>query len=312
MTGKLSFLVARPWFAAVSLLVACFGAIARADDKPDAKKPDEKPVAQAEGEFRPNVEYGAAGETKLLLDLALPAGTEKAPRPGLILIHGGGWAGGKKEDFDDLAKRFAKAGFVSATIDYRLAPKSLFPAQIEDSKCAVRWMRAHAEELGVDPTRIGAIGGSAGGHLALMLGALDPADGLEGEGGWPDQSSKVQAVVNFVGPGNLVGEFPDVSDGILDNFLGGPQADKLDDYRRASPISYINEGDAPMLMFFGTKDVLVPFDQAFQLTSALEKANVVGRVEILLGEGHGWGGAKMERTLDASIAFLHEHLRPAD
>lgn len=259
-------------------------------------------------ENRTDVVYGTVDGEDLLLDLALPKGLE-GPAPALIFIHGGGWQGGKRQDFAPMTREFAASGYVAATITYRLAPSHPFPAQVEDCKCAVRWMRAHSGELKIDPERLGVLGGSAGGHLATMLGVMDTADGLEGEGGWPDQSSKVQAVVNFVGPVNLIGDFPEISDNILKVFLNGTPEEREDLYRQASPITYVNKGDAPMLVFAGTKDPLVPFDQAIQMVSALDKAEVPGRVEFLVGAGHGWGGKEMERTMKAAREFFDEHLK---
>ena len=262
----------------------------------------------ADVEYKTDVEYGTGGGEKLLLDVATPK-SQNGTLPGLVFIHGGGWSGGDKRDFGELAKRGAKAGYVAITINYRHAPKHVFPAQIEDCKCAVRWLRAKADELKVDPKRIGAAGGSAGGHLVMMLGLMDPSDGLEGEGGHADQSSKVQAVVSYVGPTNLIGEFPPVSQQILKNFLGGTQQEKLDLYRQASPITYVTGGDAPMLLFQGTTDVLVPYDQAFQMTQAMQKVGVPGRVEFLIGEGHAWGGAEMDRTMQSMFAFFDGKLK---
>lgn len=142
----------------------------------------------------------------------------------------------------------------------------------------------------------------------MMLGVMDKDDGLEGEGGWADQSSKVQTVVSYVGPVNLVGEFSQVSQGILKTFLGGPMDERLELYRRASPITYVNSGDAPMLLYAGTKDELVPYDQAFQMTKAMTDAGIVGRVEFLIGENHGFNGKEMTRTLRDMMAFLDEQL----
>ncbi len=265
-------------------------------------------------QFEPDVQYGTGGGEPLLLNLARPTLDDAAqqaagPLPAVVCIHGGGWQGGNRSHFDELTRQLAARGYVAVTISYRLAPKHVFPAQIEDCKCAVRWLRAKANELGIDPQRIGAVGGSAGAHLAMMLAVMDPQDGLEGEGGWPDQPSKVQAAVSFVGPTNLVGDFPPVSTGILQTFLGGTMEEKLELYRRASPITYVNQGDAPLLLFAGTKDPLVPYDQAFQMTTALHEAGVAGRVELLIGAGHGWGGKEMERTLRATFEFLDEHLK---
>ncbi len=273
-----------------------------------------QPLAAAdkyEVEFKTDVVYGKTGDEELKLNLATPKGLE-GKAPGLIFIHGGGWSGGNKDGYDNFAKNAAEQGYVAATIDYRLAPKHLFPAQVEDCKCAVRWMRAHADELHIDAAKIGAVGGSAGAHLALMLGVMDKEDGLEGDGGWSDQSSKVQAVVSYVGPVNLLSDVPEVSQGILKNFLGGTREERHDLYRSASPITYVNSGDAPMLLYAGTKDQLVPYEQAFQMTKAMTDAQIPGRVEFLIGENHGFNGKEMVRTLSDMMEFLGEQLgKPA-
>ncbi len=143
----------------------------------------------------------------------------------------------------------------------------------------------------------------------MILGTMDREDGLEGDGGNTEQSSKVQAVVSIVGPVNLQGEYPETSQRILENFLGGKPKDKQEECRRASPITYVNKGDAPMLLFFGTKDPLVPYDQAFQMTTALTNAGVPARVEMIVGAGHGWGGKELERTLNEAMTFFGENLK---
>lgn len=267
-------------------------------------------LASDEVEITKDVVYGTGAGEELKLDIASPKGLDH-PVPAIIAIHGGGWMQGQRQDMHEVMKRAAKHGFVAATVSYRLAPKHRFPAQIEDVKCAVRYLRTHASELKIDPDHLGAIGISAGAHLAMMLGTLDPSDGLEGEGGHPDVSSKVQAVVSFVGPVNLVRtSYTDTQEQILEAFFGGKPLNKIADCRRASPIVYINEGDAPMLLFFGTKDPLIDADQAQQISEALTKANVPGRVEMLLGAGHGWTGEELERTLDCSWEFFDQTLKP--
>jgi len=274
-------------------------------------KPRAKPAAQpaaAEVEFRANLEYGSGGGKKLSLHLARPAqGT--GPWPGLVFIHGGGWAGGNKDQLQDVIRDAARRGFVAVSVGYRLAPESPFPAQVEDVKCAVRWLRAHARDLKVDPDRLGAIGFSAGAHLAMMLGVMDAGDGLEGDGGWADQSSKVQAVVSYFGPTDLLGEYPEVSQNIVKNFIGGTKQEKTELYRRASPISYVSTRDAPMLLFQGTDDNLVPYEQAFFMAKALSAVNVPGRVELLLGAKHGWGGRDLERTQRETYEFFTRYLK---
>lgn len=272
-------------------------------------------------DFQENVEYGAGADQKLTLHLARPKDAD-GPVPAVVFIHGGGWQAGSKDMFKKAIRDFASEGYVAASVGYRFAPKYKTPAQIEDCKCAVRYLRAHADELGLDPGRIGAIGASAGAHLAMLLGTMDSADGLEGNGGWQDQSSKVQCVVSYFGPVNLteteIGDLPSrqminepVVRNILRNFVGGEPEEHKEELRQASPITYVNAGDAPMLLFQGTKDVLVPYDHAFQMTDALAKNGIAGRAELIMGAGHGWAGKEMTRTQRAALEFFDEHLKDA-
>lgn len=272
------------------------------------REPQPKPSVKAEVEYRKDIVYGSGGGEPLRLDLAAPKGLTRHT-PAIVWIHGGAWQGGRKEELEGLLRDSAHRGYVAVSINYRLAPKHVFPAQIEDCKCAVRWLRAHAAQLHVDPDRIGVIGASAGAHLAMMLGAMESADGLEGEGGWGDTSSRVRAVVSFAGPTNLQTEFPAVSKPLLATFLGGPIAEKQDAARQASPVTYVSAGDPPMLLVQGTKDPLVPHDQAVQMTEALTKAGVAGRVELLIGQGHGWP-QEHERVMRATFDFLDQQLKP--
>ena len=271
-------------------------------------------------EIQQDVVYGTGGGEELTLHLARPTGMDKAA-PALVFIHGGAWRTGNKSSFAEAIQRAAERGYVAATIGYRFAPKHRFPAQIEDCKCAVRWLRANAEQLNVDPRRIGAIGGSAGAHLALLLGTMDSGDGLEGNGGWEDQSSKVQAVVSYFGPVNLTLSIDDIKKSpsadvfmeqavraILRDFVGGEPEERTDELQLASPINYVNEGDAPVLMFQGTRDPLVPFEQAFQMAGALTTHKIPGRVEFIMGAGHGWRGGELARTEASAMAFFDEHL----
>jgi acetyl esterase/lipase len=259
--------------------------------------------------FEKNVVYGKGGGEDLTMNVARPKDVA-GPLPCILVIHGGGWAAGNKDMHNNLTWEFAKRGYVSATVGYRLVPKALYPAQIEDVKCAVRYVRAHAEKWGVDPKRIGATGFSAGGHLSMMLGVMGKDDGLEGEGGWADQPSQVNAVVAFFGPTDLINiEFPDASRPIVEKWIGGTRAEKKDAYRAASPVTYVSKGDAPMLLIQGTKDPLVPHDQAYRMADALTAAGVPGRVDLILGAGHGWGGAELLRTAEAMYAYFDGQLR---
>jgi acetyl esterase/lipase len=269
---------------------------------------DIKTPPPREVEFKKDLVYGTVGDQSLLLDLASPKGLAE-PAPLVIWIHGGAWQAGGKGEFENLIRDSARAGYVSASISYRLAPKHVFPAQIEDCKCAVRWLRANAKKLSIDPNRIGVVGSSAGAHLAMLLGTMEPSDGFEGGGGSPEASSRVHVVVSFAGPTNLNAELPDASKPLLVTFLGGPIAEKQDLARAASPITYVTPGDPPMLLIQGTKDPLVPYQQAYEMAEALTKVGVPGRVELMLGEGHGWP-KEHTRVMAATFEFLGRYLKP--
>lgn len=272
----------------------------------------EEPAVPDNVELKKDVVYCNAGDRELTLHLATPKDLT-APVPVIVYIHGGGWRAGNKDGHIKQAIEAAQHGYVSATVGYRFAPDHLFPAQVEDVQCAIRYLRAHADELKIDPSRIGAIGYSAGAHLSMMLGTVEEPMGDKTHLQWPDQSSKVQAVVAYFGPTNLESPYPDVTKPILETFLGGKLDEKKEAVRQASPVTHVNKGDAPTLIFQGTKDILVPYDQAFEMATALSKAGVPGRVELLLGAGHGWGGDQFADTQEKSLDFFDQHLRkPAE
>lgn len=276
-----------------------------ADAQEKAKSPAVPPGIVYEGD----VIFGVGGDVKLALDIARP---EKlaSPAPCIVVIHGGGWKQGSKAAHQDAVIQFAKRGYVAATVQYRLVPTARFPSQIEDVKCAVRYLRANADNYKIDKDRFGAIGFSAGAHLSMLLGTMDKQDGLEGEGGHADQPSKVQAVVAFFGPTDLAQtDFPAAVGGLINDFLGDTLDEKPDIFKAASPITYVNKGDAPTLIYQGTKDRLVPHAQAILMADAMTKHGVPGRVELLIGADHGWGGMEIFRTLEGSTDFFNEQLK---
>jgi len=266
-------------------------------------------LAADEIEIMSDVVCGKAGQDTLHMDVALPSNREEN-RPCIVVIHGGAWRHGDKKLHEEDIKRFARQGYVSASLAYRLCPKDVFPAQIEDVKCAIRYLRAHAKQYRIDPERIGAVGFSAGGHLSMMLGTMDQADGLEGGGGWANESSKVQAVVSYFGPTQLdAKDIPAGSLPLVSAFIGGSAEEKPQAYSQASPLTYVDRGDAPMLLFQGTNDVLVPHTQAIKMINAMTRARVPGRIEFLINADHGWGGDELERTRAATFRFFKKHLR---
>lgn len=259
-----------------------------------------------------DIVFGKGGDVDLKLDLYQPADLKPDARyPGIVAIYGGGWRQGAKENVADTAELLAEKGYVVIAPQYRLTPQYQFPAQVNDVKAAVRWLRANADKYQVDPNRIGAIGYSAGGHLSLMLGVTDDKAGLEGDGGNEGQSSKVQAVVNYFGPTTLLLNDwnPQVNE-LVTNLTGGSYADKQEVYEKASPLTHVSSDDAPVLTFHGTRDALVPYAQAVLLDRALRDAGVESELDLLTGTGHGWKGEELDRTQGMAVEFFDKHLKP--
>jgi acetyl esterase/lipase len=254
--------------------------------------------------------YGKGDDVDLELDLAMPA-DGKGPFPAIICIHGGGWKAGNRKDLAGLTEHFARNGFVAVTVTYRFAPKYKFPAQIEDCKASVRWLRANAEKYKVNPDRIGAMGFSAGGHLACLLGAADEKAGLEGKGGNPKQSTKVQAVVSFFGPTDFTDKTwsKDAETVFFVPFLGGTFAEKKDAYRQCSPIVYCTKDCPPFLFFHGTKDTLVGISQSEKMAKKLTDLGVSAELVTMQGDGHGWSGDKLTKTIEQTTRFFKDKLK---
>ena len=268
-----------------------------------------------------DLEYGRAGGKALLLDLYLPEKTE-ASLPLVIWIHGGGWAAGSKAGGP--GPRLAGRGYAVASIDYRLSGEAVFPAQIEDCKAAVRWLRANAAKYNLDSRRFAAWGSSAGGHLVALLGTSGGVKDLEGSLGNAGESSRVQAVIDFFGPTDLLqmdaqaARNPDVVSKIKHDdpkspesrLLGGALQENRAEAARANPIAYITRDDPPFLIMHGDRDPLVPLDQSRILYEALRAGGVEATFHIVKGGGHGFGGPEIDRMVGD---FLQRHLqaRPA-
>ena len=278
-------------------------------------------IAQcAEVVVEENVTYGKAGESELKLDVARPDGD--GPFPAIVFIHGGGWYQGKRQAYRTQIEEAAKRGYVAATISYRLmkfdekqkettSADPIFPAQIHDAKAAIRWLRANAEKYHVDPNRIGVTGGSAGGHLSLLVGLTDPSAKLEGESGNPDQSSRVQAVVNVFGPTEMSGCYQKSSVAwIFRLFMGGTPDETSQRYQAASPVTYVSKDDPPVLTLHGDRDALVPIEQATILDEKMKAAGATHELLILQGQGHGFGGEHQQKAMNATWEFFDKHLQP--
>lgn len=256
--------------------------------------------------------YVDNGHARQKLDLYLPHGSEK--RPLLIWIHGGAWMSGDKERPPALA--FLQHGFAVASLNYRLSQHALFPAQIQDCRAAVRWLRAHAAEYNLDPDRLGAWGASAGGHLVTLLGTASEVRAFD-VGDHLDQSSSVQCVVDFFGPtdfllmnaqrlpGTMDHDGPDSPESRL---IGGAIQEHPDAARQASPLTAIRGDEPPFLIVHGDQDPLVPHAQSLLLRDALLKAG--GTVELYTVKGGGHGGFRDPQVQPKVEAFLSQHLKP--
>lgn len=239
-------------------------------------------------ELKSDIEYGRVGERKLLLDLYSPKERhEKLPL--LVFIHGGGWKGGKKEDYRIYTQNFATKGYVVASVGYRLSGEAKFPACVHDVKCAVRYLRSQAEVLGIDADRIGVVGGSAGGHLAMMVAYSSDVPELEGDGGHSGVSSSVRCVVNIYGPTNLNDDFVRTNaaaNKLVESFLGKPIAEAGDLLDRSSPGHYLDAKDPPTLILHGTIDDIVPIDQSDLLANKLAELKIPYAYDRLPGWPH--------------------------
>jgi acetyl esterase/lipase len=272
---------------------------------------------------RLDIVYGEADGQLLKLDFAKPTVCRGQSVPVIVYIHGGGWRSGTKSGAFDLnvVKMGFQLGFGVASIDYRLAPKFRFPVQINDCKLAVRFLRANAADFGIDPARIGAAGGSAGGHLASLLALTDERDGLEGPG-LEGVSSRILAAVDEFGPADLTDAASLTSSegmSMLVDFLGCDPFVCRDRAWAASPVAYVGADDPPILIIHGDKDTLVPFRQSEIFAERLRIAgNPCALIKVHNAE-HGLIPSPITATVTPSfdaidhlaLAHLARYLEPA-
>ena len=267
-----------------------------------------------------NLSYVINGHARQTLDLYLPmppavrtwmkppADGYKTKLPVVVYIHGGGFFGGRKEDTVPL--ELLSEGYAVASIGYRVSTDAKFPAQIEDCKAALRWLRAHAARFALDPERFAVFGESAGGYLAAMLGTTGDVKEFDvGEN--LDQSSAVRAVVDFFGPTDFVqNAFATANPTSPEaQLIGGGILENKDKAARANPIAYVTKDDAPFLIVHGDADTLVPYSQSELLEAALKKANVPVTLYTVKGGGHG--GFDDPRIGQMITEFFAQHLRPS-
>jgi len=270
---------------------------------------DRRPVRDGVTILR-DVEYVPDGHERQRLDLYLPRQTGGVRQPVIVWVHGGAWRSGSKENCP--ARRFLGAGYAVASINYRLSQHATFPAQIEDCKAAIRWLRTHADKYGYDPNRIGVWGSSAGGHLVALLGSTGDVAAFD-VGPNLSVSSRVQAVCDFFGPTDFtkMSLFPstmnhDSPDSPESRLIGGPVQENKDRTQRADPITYVTSDDPPFLIVHGDRDPLVPHNQSELLFEALRRAGVDTTLFTIRGGGHG--GFRDPQVDKLVGAFFDRHL----
>jgi len=278
----------------------------------------QRPQAPPNTRVLRDLEYVPAGHERNKLDLYLPEqGQTSSPLPLIIWVHGGGWRNGSKDNCR--ATRFLGKGYAVASINYRLSSHAVFPAQIEDCKAAVRWLRVNAKKYNLDAERFGVWGSSAGGHLVALLGtAGDIKDFDKGQN--LNVSSRVQAVCDYYGPTDLLkmDDFPgrmahNAPDSPESKLVGGPIQENKQAVRRLNPISYVTKNDPPFLILHGDNDQSVPHNQSQLLYEALNKTGVKVTFYTVKGGGHGFKGTDEPDSVREKMVldFFNKYLRPA-
>jgi len=271
-----------------------------------------KPSNSLKGKILRDFVYRTVNGVAVKMDIYYPEEIDAHPLPVTVYIHGGGWTGGDKRAGEGIvdARVLLTHGFVVVSINYRLAPTYRFPAQIEDVKCAIRYLRAYAQRYHLDPERIGVFGGSAGGHLAALLGVADEIAGFD-KGEYLGQSSRVRAVVDMFGPTNLTLLTSDPDHRRLIQQVFG----SVEILKQASPVTHVSKDDPPFLILHGDKDPVVPLNQSTQLYERLRTAGVPVTLVVVKNAGHGFtpvGGQISPTRSDLTqliLDFFEKHLR---
>lgn len=252
-------------------------------------------AAEATTAFEVKIETGVAftaTETvELHCDIYSPDTPEASAkgRPAILLIHGGAWSSGSRRGLGGYALRLARNGFVAIAIDYRLAPRWKFPAQVDDVRTAIRWMSDHSESLGIDPSRIGIFGYSAGGHLACLIGTLadEPLETQASASLWPLDDQRLQ---NQIKPAAICAGGPPCDlmnvPGGLAFFLGGSPQQIPDVYTIASPLTHASAGDVPTLFIHGLADSIVPVQCSQSLYQSQRDLGVASEFLAFESQGH--------------------------
>jgi acetyl esterase/lipase len=250
-------------------------------------------------QIQANIRYDQYPET--VLDILQPSAPSLADRPGVIVIHGGGWMGGSKEEMlEEYCLPFVRHGMVVANVEYRLAPSAPAPAAVNDVLKAAQWFEAHAAGYKVDPKKIVAAGGSAGGHLALMI-AMTPASAALGP------ASKIAAVIDFFGITDVAALMAGPTQREFAAAWIPPQPDRMELARRVSPSTYVRKGLPPILILHGDADPTVPYQQSVALAKALKSAGDDATLITIPGGGHGFTLQEMVQATPQIFLWLKKH-----
>lgn len=284
-----------------------------ADSKPPG--PDDKTViskATLDGlDQHFDVTFAKYGTRTLQLDIFRPKkATQKLPA--IVCIHGGGWGKGAKIHHRKVAQAFAAKGYVTASIDYRLSGEAKFPAHIHDCKAAVRFLRANAAKYGIDANQIGAIGHSAGGHLAALLATSAGVAELDGDGGNAEFSSAIQAVVSMGAQTNFMSERnrkKSANAAIWQQFLGGSQDEVPDTYRLASPLTHLDKNDPPAWFITGEKDD--PSTHATAIRRKMDDLDIANGLTIIKDAPHPFTVKQVwfDQMMAAAVPFFNRTLK---
>lgn len=258
-----------------------------------------------------DVTFAKYGERTLQLDIFWPKDAA-GPLPAIVCIHGGGWRKGSKINHRKVAQALAAKGYVTASIDYRLSGEAKFPAHIHDCKAAVRFLRANAKKYGINADRIGAIGHSAGGHLAALLATSGGVADLEGDGGHAKVSSAIQAAVPMGGQTDFMSERnreKSATAEIWQQFLGGSQVERPATYRLASPLEHLDKSDPPVWIITGEKDD--HSTQAEALRKKMDEFEIENGLTIIKGAPHPFTvrQAWFDQMMDATVPFFDRTLK---
>jgi acetyl esterase/lipase len=262
-------------------------------------------------ELRTDVVYAEAGGVPLRFDHYRPVRATGAT-PAVVFVHGGGWMRGDPSQAAGNALHFAREGIATVSISYRLAPASRFPAPLDDVRHGLRWVRAHAGELGIDPERLALLGVSAGAHLAVLAHlAHDMADlAPDLPGPLREVSESVRCVIAHYGPYDIGRRRSDMVDALM-----GERVEDAEWTRRASPLAHVARATAPILLIHGTADQLVSWRESERMHAALQEAGKASELLLLDGAPHAfqvdWRGEANQRANVAMDAFLDRHLRQA-